>query len=78
MQEVRGQGLLVGVQFSDPDIGNLAIAGLAQHNILTAFTLNRPEVVRLEPPAVITSEEIAQVVTAFREALAMSKELLQL
>lgn len=78
VQEVRGKGLLAGVQFADADIGNLVIAGLAQHNILTAFTLNRPEVVRLEPPAVITSEEIARVVAAFRESLTMAKELLQL
>jgi putrescine aminotransferase len=78
VEEVRGQGLLVGIQFSDPDIGNLVIAGLAQHNILTAFTLNRPEVVRLEPPACITAEEIDQVCAAFRESVAMSRELLQL
>jgi putrescine aminotransferase len=78
VEDVRGRGLLVGVQFADADVGNLVIAGFAQHNILAAFTLNRPEVVRLEPPAVITSEEIATVMQAFREALAMSKELLQL
>jgi putrescine aminotransferase len=78
IQEVRGQGLLVGVQFADADIGNLVIAGLAQENILTAFTLNRPEVIRLEPPAVITSDEIALVVEAFGRATASAKELLQL
>lgn len=78
IQEVRGQGLLVGVQFVDPDIGNLAIAGLAQQRILTAFTLNRPEVVRLEPPAVITSEEIDTVVAAFRQAVADSGQMLSL
>ena len=78
VEAVRGRGLLVGVQFADADIGNLVIAGLAQRQILTAFTLNRPEVVRLEPPALITSDEVAQVVAAFREALAMTQELLQL
>lgn len=78
VEEVRGKGLLVGVQFADADIGNLVIAGLAQENILTAFTLNRPEVIRLEPPAVITSEEIATVVEAFDRAIQSAKELLQL
>ena len=78
VQEVRGQGLLVGVQFADPDIGNLVIAGLAQQRILTAFTLNRPEVVRLEPPAVITSAEISTVVGAFRQAVVESGQLLSL
>jgi len=78
IQAVRGRGLLVGLQFADADVGNLVIAGLAQHNILAAFTLNRPEVVRLEPPALITSEEIAVVMGALRESLVMSKDLLQL
>jgi len=78
VEEVRGQGLLVGVQFADADIGNLVIAALAQENILTAFTLNRPEVFRLEPPALITSEEISRVVEACGRAIASAKELLQL
>ncbi|MBU0610129.1 MAG: aminotransferase class III-fold pyridoxal phosphate-dependent enzyme [Armatimonadetes bacterium] len=78
VEEVRGQGLLVGLQFADPDIGNLAIAALAQEHILTAFTLNRPEVVRLEPPAVITSAEIAMVIEACGRAIGSAKELLQL
>lgn len=78
IKAVRGRGLLVGMEFADADVGNLVIAGLAQHHILAAFTLNRPEVVRLEPPAVITSEEIAGVMGALRESLLMSKELLQL
>lgn len=78
VQEVRGKGLLVGVQFADADIGNLVIAGLAQESILTAFTLNRPEVIRLEPPAVITSAEIATVVGAFGRAIGSARDLLQL
>jgi len=78
VKEVRGKGLLVGVEFADADIGNLVIAGLAQEHILTAFTLNRPEVFRLEPPAVITSDEIAMVVAACGRAIQSTKELLQL
>ncbi|MEN6644254.1 MAG: aminotransferase class III-fold pyridoxal phosphate-dependent enzyme [Armatimonadia bacterium] len=78
IQEVRGQGLLVGAQFADADIGNMVIAGLAQQHILTAFSLNRPEVIRLEPPAVITSDEISTVVAAFRQAVAESGQLLSL
>ncbi|MEN6545569.1 MAG: aminotransferase class III-fold pyridoxal phosphate-dependent enzyme [Armatimonadia bacterium] len=78
IQEVRGQGLLVGAQFADADIGNMVIAGLAQQHILTAFSLNRPEVIRLEPPAVIISDEISTVVAAFRQAVAESGQLLSL
>lgn len=78
VREVRGCGLLAGIHFNDPDIGNLVISGLIQHKILTAFTLNRPEVVRLQPPALITDEEIDRVTGALHEALTMTKSLLQL
>ena len=76
--DVRGRGLLVGVEFGDPDIANLVIAGLIQENILTAFTLNQPEVVRLEPPAVITEEEVKRVIDVFSEASANTIEMLGL
>lgn len=76
--QVRGKGLLVGVEFPDPDIANLVIAGLIQERILTAFTLNQPKVVRLEPPAVITESEIDRVVQVFAQAAADAAELLQL
>ena len=76
--DVRGRGLLVGVEFTDPDIANLVIAGLLQENILTAFTLNQPKVVRLEPPALITEAEIERVVSVFSQAAANTVEMLQL
>lgn len=78
VQEVRGKGLLVGVQFPHADIGNLVIAGLIQEHILAAFALNRPEVLRFEPPACISREDIARVVQAFARSLQSAKELLQL
>ncbi len=76
--DVRGRGLLVGVEFVDPDIANLVIAGLIQERILTAFTLNQPKVVRLEPPALISQAEVERVIGAFRQAAADTVELLQL
>jgi putrescine aminotransferase len=74
--DVRGRGLLVGIEFPDSDIGGLVISGLVQHKILSAFSMNNPEVLRLEPPAVITEEQIDQVIAALREAFGHTRELL--
>ncbi|HEY3398710.1 MAG TPA: aminotransferase class III-fold pyridoxal phosphate-dependent enzyme [Armatimonadota bacterium] len=68
--EVRGRGLLVGMQFTDPDIGGLIIGGLVSAGILAAFAMNAPETLRLEPPAIITAEEVDRVVADLGEALA--------
>lgn len=67
--DVRGRGLIVGVEFSDPDIAGLVIAGLAGRNIIAAYGLNNPGVVRFEPPLIITAEQIDEVLAAVGAAL---------
>jgi putrescine aminotransferase len=67
--DVRGRGLLVGVDFKNAEVGELTIAGLAQRNIITAFTLNNPSVLRLEPPAVITEAQIDYALVSLRDSI---------
>lgn len=74
--EVRGKGLLIGVEFTDRDLAALVIAAFAQQRILAAYTLNNPCVIRFEPPLVITREQIARVLQAFTAAVASVMELL--
>jgi putrescine aminotransferase len=74
--QVRGRGLLVGVEFTAPDLAGLVIAGLAQRGILAAYGLNSPNVLRFEPPAIISSEEVTRVGEALREAVAQTAALL--
>lgn len=79
IKDVRGQGLLIGVEFetlankaikarADEYSATLAtlIAGdlLNSHNIITAFTLNNPNVIRLEPPLNIDSGDVDKVLGA--------------
>jgi putrescine aminotransferase len=77
IQDVRGRGLLVGVEFTDADVGGLVIAGLSQRDVLAAYALNNPEVLRLEPPAVISEAQIAQAVEALEGALSQTAALLE-
>jgi len=74
--DVRGRGLIVGLEFTDPDIAGLVIAGLAGRNIIAAYGLNNPGVVRFEPPLVITAEQIYEVLAAVGEALADTAAML--
>jgi putrescine aminotransferase len=76
IRAVRGQGLLVGLEFADADIGGLVIAGLAQRRVLAAYGLNNRQVVRFEPPAVITAEQIDTVVEAVRDATRQAADIL--
>ncbi len=74
--DVRGKGLLVGVEFTDADIGAIVISELAARGVLTAFGLNNPKVVRLEPPLIVERAHIDEAVEALRASLQAAGEML--
>lgn len=76
LTEVRGKGLMIGVEFSDSDIGKLAIGAMVRNGVVAAYTLNNPKVMRFEPPLIITEEQIARVITVFDTAMGEVQELL--
>ncbi len=75
IHEVRGKGLMIGVEFTHEDIGGLVIAGLAQRQVIAAYTLNNPKVIRFEPPLIVTEEQIQLVLRKFQEAVEQTVEL---
>lgn len=84
--EVRGQGLLIGIEFAAPRLG----AGLAreyagavaalllwqEHRIITINTLNNPNVMRVEPPLIITDEQADSVADALEDVASRHKSVL--
>jgi len=73
--DVRGKGLLVGVEFATEDYAALTAAALLQRRILTAYTLNNPKVIRLEPPLIVEGEHIQLALEAFADALSQVRQL---
>ena len=84
IKEVRGKGLLIGLEFNEPrgllnkipGLTNLAreytgsfVAGLLmnKHRIITAYTLNNPNVIRLEPPLIVEKEELDKLIYALKD-----------
>ena len=77
IEEVRGRGLMIGVEFADADIGALFISELAERGVLTAFGLNNPKVVRLEPPLIVTEAQVDEALDRFGEALLATERALE-
>jgi len=69
IREVRGKGLLLGLEFADEDVAGLTIAAVARRRLVVAYYLSNPCVFRFEPPLIVTREQIDRAVTAFRESL---------
>ena len=74
---VRGQGLMVGVEFAVKDVAELTINGMARRGIIAAYTLNNPNVIRFEPPLIVTAAEIQAALQAFGESSKEAFEMLE-
>lgn len=92
LADVRGRGLLIGIEFAQPQgfaakatmgmlnklseeyMGSL-VAGelLNKYGIITAYTLNNPNVIRLEPPLNVEYYHIDKVINALEEILQSHK-----
>jgi len=89
VKDIRGKGLLAGIEFNNKIPGFLnrvsgsALEGLSDeyfaalvagkllnnYGILTAYTLNNPNVIRVEPPLIITYQQIDRFVDALEDIL---------
>jgi putrescine aminotransferase len=93
IKDVRGIGLLIGIEFNQPPVNNLInklsrgkinkltheyfaslVAGelMNKYHIITAYTLNNPQVIRLEPPLIVDYPDLDQVITALDEILSQN------
>lgn len=77
VKEVRGMGLLAGIEFSDEDIAALVITGCGRRDLLAAYSLNNPKVVRMEPPLVIGESELDRAIGIIDEAVAETGTMLE-
>jgi putrescine aminotransferase len=75
-ESITGKGLLIGMHFHNPEVGYQVAAGLFKRGVLVAGTLTSAQTVRIEPPLVITYQQIDEVLNRLRDTLAeVSKAL---
>ncbi len=66
---ITGKGLLIGQHFHNPDVGYKVAAGLFKRGVLVAGTLTSAQTIRIEPPLVITYEQIDAVLERLEDVL---------
>ena len=76
LHEVRGRGLMIGVEFTMDEVGEVMVASLMKLGVCVAYALNNPRVLRFEPPLMITAEQVDFALSAFEEGMKETSELL--
>ncbi|CAM3432616.1 putrescine aminotransferase [Cytobacillus oceanisediminis] len=71
--EIRGQGLMIGIEFHQDEIGYEVSKGMFDRGILVAGTLINSKTIRIEPALTIRYEEVDTVVRSFKEVLSQVK-----
>ena len=74
IQEVRGTGLMLAVEFHTCELGYQTSKGLFARKVLTAGTLVNAKTIRFEPTAVISEQDMKDVISRMDEALADTRK----
>ncbi|HWR42431.1 acetylornithine/succinylornithine family transaminase [Sporomusa sp.] len=77
IREVRGKGLMIGIELTKEGIGGLILSEMIDKGVLIAYTLNNPKVIRIEPPLIIEQQQIDYVVNALAGALGKAQDMLE-
>jgi putrescine aminotransferase len=74
--QVRGRGLVVGVELTNEGYGGVIIPECLKLGLTAAYTLNQQKVIRLEPPLIVTKDEIDEALQLLGQGVVKAKEKL--
>lgn len=77
IKEVRGKGMMVGIELTKEGAGGMLMALMIDKNVIVAYTLNNPKVIRMEPPLIMPVEVIDHVLEVFHDAVAMTASVIE-
>ena len=76
VREARGLGLLVGLELTNEGYGGWIIPEMLKRGVTAAWTLNAQHVIRLEPPLIVSADEVDVALAALRAGVATAHEKL--
>ena len=66
--EVRGQGLLIGIDFVSAEAATEFLIGLLDSRVIPSYSLNAGHVLRLTPPAILDTADLDWLARALTSA----------
>jgi acetylornithine/succinyldiaminopimelate/putrescine aminotransferase len=78
IKEIRGKGLMIGVEYTQEYMGALMADSLARHGIFAIYSGNQPQVMRFMVPITISEQEVQKMLTIIQKAIGTMKLYLPL
>lgn len=75
VREVRGAGLLIGVELTHEGLGGVIVPEMVKNGVLAGYTLNLPRVIRFEPSLLIPEPLVDKLIEVFRVAVTEADSL---
>jgi len=72
--EVRGLGTMWGVELVDDAVAGQVLHSLLESRVTSTYSLYRPSVVRVQPPMVLTVEELHGMLDLLEQAIAAAND----
>ncbi|MHB1127039.1 MAG: aminotransferase class III-fold pyridoxal phosphate-dependent enzyme [Bacillota bacterium] len=76
ISEVRGKGLLLGIEFVKDGAGGFIISELLNSGVIVLHSLNKNSVIRFMPPAVISEDQLEKALQVFDDAVCAAEAII--
>ena len=75
IKEVRGRGLMWGLEFNSETLGQLAMLSIIKEGVLQNYCGNKKDTLIIMPPLIVTEEEIDEIIKRIGEGVRKIKHL---
>ena len=75
IKEVRGRGLMWGVEFNSETLGQFAMLSIIKEGVLQNYCGNKKDTLIMMPPLIVNEEEIEEIIKRIREGVKKIKHL---
>jgi putrescine aminotransferase len=75
-EKITGKGLLIGMHFRSPEIGYKVASALFKRGVLVAGTLTSAQTIRIEPPLIVSYEQIDNLLVHLGDVLREVHEIM--
>lgn len=77
IREVRGRGMMIGIELTKEGAGGMLMSLMIDQQVIVAYTLNNPKVIRMEPPLIMPKEAADIVLEKFRRAVSATADVIE-